>query len=131
VLFLPKDTFIEFPVDFVPFAIEIYFPNKYFIFINMRLTEQEKKDILSKYFDDTSNELLLHLKRNFPVYETTLSFNDNPIKLIVIDDKSMMVKGNKKNIVNRISHLIEDEWSHLGEQKFRRTIKKYVDGISL
>ena len=97
----------------------------------MRLTEQEKKDILSKYSDDTSNELLLHLKRNFPVYETTLSFNNNPIKLMVIDDKSMLVKGNKKNIVNRISHLIEDEWSHLGDQKLRRTIKKYIDGISI
>ena len=97
----------------------------------MRLTEQEKKDILSKYSDDTSNELLLHLKRNFPVYETTLSFNDNTIKLMVINDKSMLVKGNKKNIVNRISRLIEDEWSHLGDQKLRRTIKKYIDGISL
>jgi hypothetical protein len=97
----------------------------------MKLTEEEKKDILSKYSDNTSDELLRHLKRNFPVYETTLSYNDTPIKLMVIDDKSMTVKSNKKNIVNRISHLIEDEWSHLETSKFRRTIKKYIDGISL
>ena len=33
----------------------------------IELTEEEKKEILSKYDGTTSNELLNHLKRNFPI----------------------------------------------------------------
>jgi hypothetical protein len=38
-LFLPKDTLVEFPIDFEPFAIVIYFTNKYFIIDIMELVE--------------------------------------------------------------------------------------------
>jgi len=40
----------------------------------MRLTENEKKEILSKYSGDTSDDLMTHLKRNFPTYETHLEW---------------------------------------------------------
>ena len=35
----------------------------------MILSEQEKEDIRKKYEGNYSNEILIHLRRNFPVYE--------------------------------------------------------------
>jgi hypothetical protein len=42
-----------------------------------------------------------------------------------------MLDKNKKFIVNKISAYIEDEWIHLPTEIRRRTVKKYIDGISL
>jgi hypothetical protein len=95
----------------------------------MIITEQEKKDILSKYKDDTSDELLNHLKRHFPAVEQTLSWLDRPFKMIKVDDKVRPLLGNKKSLVGEISNLLEDEWSQLSTQMIRRTVKKYLDGI--
>ena len=53
----------------------------------MKITEQEKKDILSKYIDNTSDELLNHLKRTYPVVEFNVSWKSEPIKAIIIDQK--------------------------------------------
>lgn len=97
----------------------------------MRITEEEKKEILSKYQDDTSDELLKHMKRVFPTYEVDLFNSDTPTIFITVDDKSYYVKGNKKFLVSKISNILEDEWFHLGTQKLRRTVKKFIDGISL
>jgi hypothetical protein len=94
----------------------------------MKLTEAEKKEILSKYQDTTSNELLNHLKRNFPVSEFKFDWMDNPIKRILIDDKLYIIKDNKKSLVNRLSNYVEDEWTHLDKSVLRRTVKKYIDG---
>lgn len=94
----------------------------------MRITEQERKEILSKYNDDTSDELLRHMKRNFPVQELKMAFK-GPVKFIYIDDKSHFIEGNKKYLVGKISSLLEDEWIHLGIPKIRRTVKKFIDGI--
>jgi hypothetical protein len=33
------------------------------------ITEEERKEIMSKYSGNTSDELLTYLKRNFPAYE--------------------------------------------------------------
>lgn len=95
----------------------------------MRITEEERREILSKYNDDTSEELLLHMKRNFPVYELELKFSEHPIKFINVDDKSHHIERNKKYLVNKITSVLEDEWVHLGIPKIRRTVKKYIDGF--
>ena len=62
----------------------------------MLLTEQEKKDILSKYSNDTSDELLNHLKRAYPVDEYKSTWMEKPIKSISIDGKSQYISNNKK-----------------------------------
>ena len=95
------------------------------------ISEQERKEILSKYLGNTSDELLTYLKRNFPVHENKLDWMEKPWKQISIDSKSYMLDKNKKFIVSKISAYIEDEWIHLPTEIRRRTVKKYIDGISL
>jgi hypothetical protein len=95
----------------------------------MRITEEEKKEILSKYDGNTSNELLTHLKRNYPSSETKFDWMEKPLKQIKIDDKSYWLFDNKKYLVGRLFSELEDEWIHLGVPILRRTIKKYIDGI--
>jgi hypothetical protein len=56
---------------------------------------------------------------------------EKPWKQISIDSKSYMLRGNKKYLVGKISNYIEDEWIHLPVEVRRRTVKKYIDGISL
>jgi hypothetical protein len=99
------------------------------IFMNMRLTEEEKKELMSKYSGDTSDELLNHLKRHFPVTEIRYDWMVEPVLFIQVDDKSRLVKNNKKYLVGVIYNLVENDWISLGEKKIRRTIKKYLDGI--
>ena len=94
------------------------------------ITEEEKKEILKKYQNDTSDELLTHLKRHFPTGETHMQ-GWEPAKYVVVDDKLRYLKGNKKYLVSKISGMVESEWIHLGDQVIRRTVKKYIDGISL
>jgi hypothetical protein len=94
----------------------------------MKLTESEKKEILSKYNGTTSDDLLNHLKRNFPVSEFKFDWMKNPIKRMLIDDKLYIIDDNKKSLVNRLSNYVEDEWTHLDKAVLRRTIKKYIDG---
>ena len=97
--------------------------------MNMILSEEERKEILSKYSGDTSDELLTYLKRNFPVTEIKHDWMDEPIKFIQIEDKSRLLKNNKKYLVGRIYNIIHGLWIALGEKKIRRTIKKYLDGV--
>ena len=95
----------------------------------MRITEEERKQILSKYGEDTSDELLTHLKRHFPTYEVNFEWTTKPQKFIQVDDKTRPLLNNKKYLVGKIFSLVEEEWLALGEQKIRRTIKKYLDGV--
>lgn len=95
------------------------------------LTEQEKKEILSKYSDNTSDELLTHLKRYFPIGETKLDWMKEPMKYIFVDDKVRYLDGNKKYLVNLIDGIVEDQWVGLTPSIRRRTIKKYIDGVSM
>ena len=97
----------------------------------MMITEEERKEIMSKYSGNTSDELLTYLKRNFPAYEYKTVWMETPWKQISIDSKSYILKGNKKYLVGKISNYIEDEWIHLPVEVRRRTVKKYIDGISL
>mgnify|MGYP006267161589 CR=1 FL=1 len=97
----------------------------------MKLTENEKKEILSKYDGTTSDELLNHLKRNFPVVDFKLDWMEKPIKQMLIDDKLYLIDNNKKYLVNKLSNFLEDGWTYLDPQVFRRTIKKFIDGYLL
>jgi len=97
--------------------------------MNMRITEQERKDILSKYENETSDELLTYLKRHFPTHKVDMQWMNKPAIFIQIEDKTKPLLGNKKYLVGKIFNMVEEEWIALGEQKIRRTIKKYLDGV--
>jgi hypothetical protein len=56
---------------------------------------------------------------------------EKPLKQISIDYKTYMLERNKKYLVGKLFNYLESEWVHLGEPTLRRTIKKYLDGITL
>ena len=97
----------------------------------MNISEEEKKQILSKYKNDTSEEVLNYLKRNFVTTKTSLDWMPEPIRMIIIGDKTYIIKGNKKFLVSKISSIIDDIFIGVNEKILRRTIKKFLDGISL
>ena len=90
------------------------------------LTETEKEDILAKY-TEADDKILVHLRRNFPVNEVPIEFQEYFGKYrILVDDKSVLVKGNFKNLIDRIDNLIRDVFPNVDDKKRRQTIKKYV-----
>jgi hypothetical protein len=95
----------------------------------MMISEQEKKELFLKYSGDTSDELLNHLKRHFPVTEFKQDWMKEPIKSIQVVDKTRILQNNKKYLVSLIYNVVESQWISTGEKKIRRTIKKYLDGI--
>lgn len=94
------------------------------------ISEEERKEILSKYKEDTSEDLLNYLKRHFPSGQSEIE-GWQPMKYVMVGDKMRYLKGNKKYLVGKISDMVNDEWIHLGNQIIRRTVKKYIDGITL
>jgi hypothetical protein len=56
---------------------------------------------------------------------------EKPLKQISIDYKTYMLEHNKKYLVGKLFNYLESDWVHLGEPTLRRTIKKYLDGITL
>ena len=97
----------------------------------MIISEEEKKEILSKYQENISDELLNHLKRHFPVHEHKFDWLEEPIKQISIDHKMYVLQNNKKYLVGKLFNYVRDEWLNLDDKTIRRTIKKYIDGIRL
>jgi len=95
----------------------------------MILSENDKKEILAKYTGETSNEVLTHLKRNFPTYDFQLKWMEKPLRQILVDDKLVILEKNKKYLVGKIFSTIEDQFPHIEKSVLRRTIKKYLDGI--
>jgi hypothetical protein len=93
----------------------------------MILSEQEKDDIRKKYEGNYSNEILIHLRRNYPVYEFNPMFMDSPFKQILVDDKLHMLSKNKKYLVNKISSILEDTYPSIEKSLLRRTVKYYLD----
>jgi hypothetical protein len=93
----------------------------------MILSEQEKEDIRKKYEGNYSNEILVHLRRNYPVYEFKNKFMDSPVKQILVDDKLYMLSQNKKYLVNKISSILEDTITSVEKPILRRTVKYYLD----
>jgi hypothetical protein len=95
------------------------------------LTEEEKTDILNKY-NDADNKILVYLRRNFPSIEIPLEYQDTFGKYkILVDDKAFPVKGNFKNIVNRIDNFLIDEFPGVDDKIRRQTIKKYIKFFEL
>ena len=97
----------------------------------MLISEEERQEILSKYEDNTSDELLTHLKRHFPVFEQKIDWMEKPLKFILVDDKLRPLEKQKKYLVGKLYSLVEEDWIGLGTPMIRRTIKKYLDGVSL
>ena len=96
----------------------------------MFLSEQNKREILSKYENDTSDKVLSHLKRNYPSYDFDFDWMETPFKQVMINDKMYQLQSNKKYLVNKIFQQIEDKFLDTEKRVVRRTIKKYIDGIS-
>ena len=97
----------------------------------MYFTLQEKKEYLSKYSGKTSDDLYVHLRRHFPITEYKYDWSSEPIKFIKVDDKVRPIKDNKKYLVGYISSMLENEWVSIGIPTLRRTIKKYIDAVSI
>lgn len=93
----------------------------------MIISEQEKEDIRKKYEGNYSNEVLIHLRRNFPVYEFNSEWMESPLKQILVDDKLYMLSQNKKYLVNKISSVLEDVFPSVEKSLLRRTVKYYLD----
>lgn len=96
----------------------------------MYLTNEEKKDKLSKYTENISDELFTFLRRNIKVTEYKLDFMTKPTKFVQVGDKQRFLDNNKKYLVNYIFNYVENDWKTLGNQVIRRTIKKYLDSIA-
>jgi hypothetical protein len=56
---------------------------------------------------------------------------EKPLKQISIHHKTYMLEHNKKYLVGKLFSYLESDWVHLGEPTLRRTIKKFLDGITL
>jgi hypothetical protein len=93
----------------------------------MILSEEEKEDIRKKYEGNYSNEILTHLRRNYPVYEFELRLTETKIKQILVDDKLYILSQNKKFVVNKISSILEDVFPSVEKSILRRTVKYYLD----
>jgi hypothetical protein len=93
----------------------------------MIISEEEKDEIKKKYEDNTSKEVLTHLKRNYPIYEFNIKFMDSPVKQILVDDKLHMLSKNKKYLVNKISSILEETFPSVEKPTLRRTVKFYLD----
>lgn len=90
------------------------------------ISEDEKKDILSKYQDDTDSTIMVHLRRNYPLVEMDVEFlKGRPV--ILVDDKIYLVESNKKMLVNKIFNEVSYVFPDREEKIIRRTIKKYLD----
>jgi len=92
------------------------------------ITEQEKKDILDKYQDDTDPKILTYLRRHCPVTVIDAEFYKG-MHYVLIDDKAHIVERNKKYLVSKIYNFISKDFPDYDEKIVRRTIKKFLDLI--
>ena len=92
------------------------------------ITEQEKKDILDKYQDDTDPKILTYLRRHCPVTVIDTEFYKG-MHYVLIDDKAYIVERNKKYLVSKIYNFISEDFPDYDEKILRRTIKKFLDLI--
>jgi hypothetical protein len=93
----------------------------------MRITEEDKKEILNKYKDNTSEEVLRALKRRFPVEESNWELDGVKLKMISVEGKSYWIKEHKKYLVGKIFLILEDKFPDVDTGTLRRTIKFYLD----
>jgi hypothetical protein len=77
------------------------------------LTEEEKEDILAKY-TEADDKVPTEFQEYFGKYR------------ILVDDKSVPVRGNFKKLIDKIDNLLVDVFADVDDKKRRQTIKKYV-----
>ena len=65
----------------------------------MFISESEREEILSKYFENTSDEVLKYMKRRFPVRSIKLDWMEKPFTQMFIDDKLYHVEETLKTLV--------------------------------
>jgi hypothetical protein len=95
----------------------------------MRLNDDIREIIEVKYHDGTSNEVLIHLKRNFQVYMVKSDYILKPSKYLVIEGKSHLVYDNKKYLKTKMSQIIKETFEHIEEGVRMKTIKKFLDMV--
>ena len=93
----------------------------------MFFSGQEKEQILNKYKDNISEEVLKALKRRFPVEDSDWKINGITPKMVQVGEKSYWIEYNKKYLVGKISSLIESNFIHIETSILRRTVKFYLD----
>lgn len=93
----------------------------------MILSEEDKKEILDKYKDNISKEVLNALKRGFPIEEVNFTFGSQFPKMIGVGGKSYWIEGHKKYLVGKISLMLEDQFPNVDKGTLRRTVKFYLD----
>lgn len=93
----------------------------------MILTEEDKKEILDKYKDNISKEVLNALKRRFPVEQVNFRVGPSDAKMISVGNKSYWIEGHKKYLVGKISLILEEQFPNVEKGLIRRTVKFYLD----
>jgi hypothetical protein len=91
------------------------------------IEQDEKDEILNKYKDNTSNEVLTHLMRHYPIRKEKIL--DKDYTFINVDGKNYFVESNKKYLVKKLYLYVSESFPNLSEDIIRRTIKKYIDMI--
>jgi hypothetical protein len=95
----------------------------------MYISEQEKKDILNQYENqETSDAVLIHLRRNFPL-KSTEGYYLGKHYYIVVGDKMKPFINSKKGLTNGIFWEIKGNFPGMDESILRRTIRKYLTGL--
>jgi len=94
------------------------------------ITEEEKQEIINNNKLD-KNRILIHLRRNYPIYKLE---DEEMAKLtggnrIFVDDRTIPIRENKKRLVNKIYWEVKEDFNQLGDVIIRQTIKKYLDTI--
>lgn len=94
----------------------------------MFISEEDKEEILGKYNENISEDVLNHLKRRFPVFKQVL-FSQDPVTvpMISVGNRSFFMEGNKSYLVNRLSSIVSENFPNEEEKVIRRTIKFYLD----
>ena len=97
----------------------------------MYISENQKEEIRKKYRDNISEEVLIHLRRNFPISSHSfVSGSIDPFKMIHVGGKSYFIDKNKKFLVNKLSSVIENLFPSVDIPTKRRTVKYYLDLVN-
>lgn len=90
------------------------------------ISEDQMKNLLDKY-TESDDKILVYLRRNYPVFDVPEQYHEIFGKFrILVDDKSIPVRNNFKNLVDRIDNELIYQFSDVGDKVRRQTIKKYL-----
>jgi macrodomain Ter protein organizer (MatP/YcbG family) len=95
----------------------------------MKITNDVRDNIRSKYYDGIDERILTHLKRNFQVYLIKKNMTSITLRYIIINGKSYLVNNNKKYLKNRLSSFVKERFEDIQEKIRMKTIKMFLDMI--